>query len=234
MTPSPSFLTDPEAAFASEPAPPAPRSWRPRTGTCPCCGASSGKLFAMGHDARFRGQLQRALAADGDWNATVSWFSAGGVEFAVRVSDALSHIRVLVGRNWTERVAVGAARLRRGKIAPPPFDPPSPDEPARVDTGAAGDPSPEQAVAQSLADAGFVDTDRRIDALMSALNRPLTGQWGWLVAKKGVGRTPARVQATRHRDNDPTIDLWCPEVNGGTVLTEVSAERWTLDWDAKV
>lgn len=52
---------------------------RPAGGRCECgCGAATKSRFAMGHDARLRGQLQRAYAA-GDMDAGLELMARGGI-----------------------------------------------------------------------------------------------------------------------------------------------------------
>lgn len=196
-------MTQPPLLDSDEPNPDAPAGFAPRAGHCPCCGQPSGKLFAMGHDARFRGNLQRALAGDRDtasnWNNRVDWFVAPGCGLRVTVADALSHIARLIGRDWTDKVAAGASRLAHKPVVAPSERPSlaSSDSPA---ADGAFDPR--------------AASEARIDDLMRRLGRPMVGKWGWLnltglvaTVPDGAIEWPARVVRT-HRDPELDPHAW--------------------------
>jgi hypothetical protein len=67
------------AERAARPAHPRPEVPRPAAGKCECgCGSETKSRFAMGHDARLRGVLQRAYAA-GDIEAGKELAARGGI-----------------------------------------------------------------------------------------------------------------------------------------------------------
>jgi hypothetical protein len=191
---------EPPLLSSDEPNPDAPSGFAPRAGHCPCCGRPSGKLFAMGHDARFRGLLQRALAGDKstppNWNNRVDWFVSPGCGLRVTVTDALAHVARLIGRDWAEKVASGASRLAKRPMT---------DAPARpvVAAGASeGAFDPSSAI------------ESRIDDLMVRLGRPMAGKWGWLEL---TGLVPGELERDEpiagrvvrtHRDEELAPAAW--------------------------
>lgn len=200
------------------------------TGHCACCGAPTRSLFAMGHDARFRGHLSRALASAG-WTATVDWFADETSSQPVSVDDALDRIVALIRRDWREKVELSASRQRPVARRAAPVGPVSPPEDS------------DEAFAR------FAPRDvaaERIERLMDALdNRPRTGQWGWYrpdpqTLSKGLpARYPARVQATRRdAEESSLIDLFVPtalseRLATSPVIERVEPSRWLRDEDAR-
>lgn len=158
----------------SAPNPDAPAGFRPRlSGRCTCCGqAETRSLFAMGHDARFRGFLQRALAGvdvtppvSPNWNNRVDWWIDGTCALRMTITDALAAIDALIGRDWAEKVVHGASRLTRKTVSAPPSRPHVPT----------GDTS-----AASIPDGAFepveARVEQRMDELMARLDRPMAGR----------------------------------------------------------
>lgn len=196
----------PPLASSDEPNPDAPTAFTPRlSGFCACCGAETRSLFAMGHDARFRGFLQRALAGDkatpGNWNNRVDWFVDHSTALRVTVSDALAFINRLIRRDWTEKVATGAARISKRPV----------------------DSAPTRIVVVPEDSAGRFNpaefTDQRVERLMRSLARPMTGKWGWLSLKGLVDGDDSQVSgrvARTYPDHELDsslwhIDVWVPE-----------------------
>lgn len=188
------------------------------SGACACCGAPTGRLFSMGHDARFRGNLQRALAT-GDWDATVTWYTGPSESAPVTVAVALAAISALVGKDWTQRVSDGATRLSRRPHSAPPVSP-----------GALLNPDASRPFVPAET------SDVYLDGLMERLSaHPLTGQWGWFrPANRDGERFSARVQKTRRdSEQDSRIDLWCPELDPH-LIELVSPVLWHRDEEAKL
>lgn len=203
---------------------PAP-TWR-LTGACACCGSPTGSLFAMGHDARFRGVLARALAAQG-WSAELAWFTSAASSLTVSVTQALEGVSSLIGRDWVEKVEKSASRLVRTPVSQ-------------------GGARPSVRPSEASSGPALRDfSTERIDALLDSLDgRPLTGQWGWWRPAWGTPagkprRFPARVQATRRdKEQDSRIDLFCPTALEAGITTALIVERvdpreWLRDEEAR-
>lgn len=188
----------------SAPNPDAPAGFRPRlSGRCTCCGqAETRSLFAMGHDARFRGFPQRALAGvdvtppvSPNWNNRVDWWIDGTCALRMTITDALAAIDALIGRDWAEKVVHGASRLTRKTVSAPPSRPHVPT----------GDTS-----AASIPDGAFepveARVEQRMDELMARLDRPMAGKWGWLTT--GDGSTIAGRVLRTHPDRELAPHAW--------------------------
>jgi hypothetical protein len=230
-------------ASSDAPAPPAPPGFRPRlSGHCACCGAETGSLFAMGHDARFRGGLQRALAA-GSWDNRVDWFVDGSTHLQVTVTVALASVAALIGRDWTDKVVAGASRLARRPVTAAPSRPTLPtdrDVPATAGGFRRASDSPS-------GEFNPVDTvEERVDELMRKLGRPMVGKWGWLDLRLLIdadpaafdvpGARPARVVQT-HRDPelDPgawKIDVFVPGMR--KTFVDVDPTNFRVDESARL
>jgi hypothetical protein len=169
----------------------------------------------MGHDARFRGVLARALVRAG-WDApAVDWFDSPTHSTSLSVRDALSRVASLLDRDWTEKVERAASRARPVRSA-----------------ALVGSATPEDD-GQPIRDfAG-----ERIEALMDRLESvPLTGQWGWYRAPENRSvRYSARVHATFRRLESDRIDLLVVCADGSRRVVEgVDRVCWFHDEDAKV
>lgn len=209
MTAQPALVSDTEA-----PHPDAPEGFAPRlSGRCACCGqAETRSLFAMGHDARFRGQLQRALAGTDtgrppNWNNRVDWWIDGTCALRITVTDCLTHIARLISRDWTEKVVYGASRLTRKTLSPPPVtvtlasSTPRPPSPA---------PSPVPGAFEPVASY----TEAQMDELMRKLDRPMAGKWGWLTTPDGSSIAGRVTRTWPDRELDPSawqFDVWTSE-----------------------
>lgn len=199
-------MTTPLITDTDAPHPDAPAGFVPRlSGRCACCGqAETRSLFAMGHDARFRGQLQRALAGTDanvppNWNNRVDWWIDGTCALRVTITDALSHIATLIRRDWTDKVVHGASRLTRRTVSAPPLRPHVPSE----GSDAASSASPPAPGAFEPAEARV---EQRMDELMQRLNRPMAGKWGWLTTDDG-STIAGRVLRT-HPDPEMDPHAW--------------------------
>jgi hypothetical protein len=186
----------------------------------------------MGHDARFRGQLNRALAA-GSWDNRVDWFIDGSTALRVTVTDALAHVARLIGRDWTDKVVSGASRLAKRPVTAAPSRPSLPD-PSPSSPSAAPSPS---------GDFDPVDaTERRMDELMRKLSRPMVGKWGWLDVTTLIDgplvSEPSLAGRVVHTHRDPEldasrwhIDVFVPELR--KTFIEVSPEHFRVDESAR-
>lgn len=199
------------------------------TGHCACCGADTRSLFAMGHDARFKGVLARTLAAASDWTATVPWFTGASAAELVTVEQALERVAALLDRDWTEKIESSASRIAKtnvgrsvraavvaSRVALRKSD--GPDEPQQP----------------------FVPretSDEYVERLMSRLREhPLVGEWGWYRPNGGHDRFAARVQHTNRRDGSALVSLYVPALVPGQpqVVDGVDPSReWVRDEDAK-
>lgn len=188
-------------------------------GTCPCCGQPTGRLFGMGHDARFKSRLAQAYALAGP-DATLDWHTGPAVSTPVTVSDALTRVREAIGKDWAEVVAKQAARRQAGtrRAQPPSADRDVPVTPPSRDW-----------------------SDEKIEDLMDRLSsHPLTGQWGWYrpAAPTEAQRTvrfPARVYRTYRDQGVYGVDLLVIRPDGRRELVlDVEARLWVRDETAKV
>lgn len=204
-TAQPSASSVPTPAFASA-----------LTGACACCGAPTRSLFAMGHDARFRGIVARSLARSGWDSATVAWFDSPTRSAPLSPRAALAAVASLLDRDWTEKVERAASRTVRSSARP-----------------RTGTESPQEPVSADVRDFAA----ERIDALMARLDGvPLTGQWGWYrPSDDRHNRRSARVHATHRKDESSLVDLLVVDPDGTrSVVTGVEPTRWHHDEDARV
>lgn len=183
-----------------------------KTGLCVCCGEKQTRsLFAMGHDARFRGTLARALAASG-WDTPVSWFVGASECTQVTVREAVDAVRGTLGVDWTEKVEKSAVRSTTVRTAAPLR---GSDEGASQTRGY---------------------SESYIDELIDRLERnPLVGQWGWYRAPKSPNVAfAARVQRTRRDAGSSEIDLLVVRADGSReLLIEQPSTSWLRDEGAK-
>lgn len=176
---------------------------------CPCCGVPTKRLFAPGHDARFKGQLARAAHEAGSFDdAKVDYFVPGvpGGPTGMTVTEAVSRVDAVLHTDWAAKIAKSVDRLA-GK----PSDTPvrersrkaSPSKmPTRSRSGSdrsldrqdtsldrqdISDPSADAAARRerylqerARDEASRAKADERVSALMDRLDsQPKTGEWGW-------------------------------------------------------
>lgn len=204
------------------------------TGACACCGADTRSLFSMGHDARYRSALARALAAEG-WDAKVAWFTSNTASEMVTVRQCLERINATLNRDWTQQLELQASRAASGRTrSKAPARARSNGDPA----GAAdGEPRRRSAVTSDFTPRNLAQ--ERVDELLDRLDgHPLTGQWGWWRPANGDQRWPARVQETRRDSGDSRIDLFCPEAFKAGAITSVvvcniEPVQWLRDEQAR-
>lgn len=212
-------------------------TWVPAlTGSCACCGTSTGSVFAMGHDARFRGALALVIAAPGThvrvadgpdglvptlgWDQWLNWWTSPETCERVTVREALRRVGILLGRDWSTKVRESAAR--KG-VDPGPLD-----TPVEVVERSSTNRAPRT---EESEEARRARSEARIDALMESLNRrPFTGQWGFYRSTPDAPRQSARVQATHFAEESPLIDLY---VVGRGIVSNVSPSTFTRDESAR-
>lgn len=180
-----------------------------KTGFCACCGEPTRSLFAMGHDARFRGILARALAQEG-WDARVQWHTGVTAVVPVTVTDALAAVEALLERDWREKVEKAASRLPSLRTA------------TSIGAGETVQPLRNW-------------TDEAVDDLIDRLQRnPLVGQWGWYRAPSNRSvRYPARVHRTRRDEGISAIEALIVYPDGSREVLEIQPDNWVRDDEAK-
>lgn len=190
---------------------------------CPCsCGSISTRLFAPGHDARYKGVLKRAHASD----SLVKWHTGGPDAYVwVPTEEAVDRIAAAIGSDWSPIFSGGSPRRLTPSSAPrrapaPPSASVTPPEPvATPSASSAAPPTPCQdrrasrsAHRQSRRDP--VARSARIDGLMDRLTSrgPVVGQWGWYRPSAAPDtRFAAQVRRTRRDSGDFTLDLFVPD-----------------------
>lgn len=177
----------------------------------------------MGHDARFRGHLIRALAA-GDWTNQVDWFVDHSTALSVTVEDALAHVARLISRDWTEKVVKGASRATRRPVS-------APSVVAVVGSAAHAPVSPDEPRSTRFVPQDVIEA--RIDSLMERLGRPMAGKWGWLDDSREFV-VAARVVQT-HADPELAPSAWHFDVvtAAGELVTDVAPAQFRVDDEAR-
>lgn len=188
---------------------------------CPCsCGSVSKRLFAPGHDQRYKTYIRNVTKIVGTTTKTLKW-----ADEAITVDEAIDRIAAAIGSDWSDVPSGGKPRPANAPRAPrrapaPPERPVTPPEPvATPSASSAAPPTPCQdrrasrsAHRQSRRDP--VARSARIDGLMDRLTSrgPVVGQWGWYRPSAAPDtRFAAQVRRTRRDSGDFTLDLFVPD-----------------------
>lgn len=192
--------------------------------TCPCgCSRTTTRLFAPGHDARYKSALRNTHKAETQ-STDVFW-----VDGWIPVEEAVSRIAAAIGSDWAAVPSGGSPRsLTTTKPQPirskPSVTPPSPGEMPSIVRPRPSRPS--RALRAS-----------RVTELMNRLDQrgPVTGNWGWYRPVADPDRRfPARVQRTNRDNGDLTLDLYVRyDECSSEVVLGVSYDNFFADGMAK-
>lgn len=95
---------------------------------CPCCGTPTRRLFAPGHDARYKGQLARAVAAAGgdfDAPAVLTFYIGPDSGLLVSAAEAITRVDTVLHSDWRTKIDKSVGRL----LSTPVRSPARPREP---------------------------------------------------------------------------------------------------------
>lgn len=185
--------------------------------TCPCgCAATTTRLFAPGHDSRYKGMLRAGTFS----SPYVVWNDE-----KITIDDAIDRIAAAIGSDWSAVPSGGKPRPANVSSAPRPASTASersetPPKPAKT-------PSARRPTRRSPS----VD---HIEELMSRLeNRgPVVGAYGWYRPPHLAGtRYIARVHRTFRDQGSSKLNLFLPAED--TVVTDVDPASFFVDPMAK-
>lgn len=209
---------------------------------CPCCGVPTKRLFAPGHDARYKGVLARAVvAAAGDFDAALVDYRTSVIQSAadlISVTEAIVRVDAVLHSDWRTKLDKSVGRLMSTKTPRPVREHRALPYPLADKTPRSPDEDTDDSERRRAR------AERRVDSLMETLNaHPKVGEWGWYrpaavtEAERSV-RYPARVQCTYRHEGVFGVDLLIiytdTPLQTRELVLDVLPELWFRDPDAKV